>query len=257
MSFLIILASTTLVTPKPNVQKKLSLLLINMERMMGWETQVRGLLGTALRDGSVQSLATYHLASSSRCILQLCNLGQTMLLLRPLCPHYPQWDDNNRTMFYKGKIWHNAHKVLSTLHNTYSWLLPLIGPDTTGLGCGYQEYWARMRSPRAPLNHLFSSSRRLEKNCPSHSPKMGWQEWFRSIPKEKLPDSQLLITSVLSCLPNLFLRHESLSLSGFHVPFCAMSKLDHIISDLMYVIPPQFRYFKLKQDFSTLALLTL
>ena len=74
-----ILVSTILVTPKPRVQKRMSLLLINMEGMMGWEIQARESLGTVLRDGSVRSLVTYRLASNSRCIPQLCNLGQTML----------------------------------------------------------------------------------------------------------------------------------------------------------------------------------
>lgn len=65
--------------PIPGVGKKLALLLKIMEGMIRLEIQARVLLVTVLRDGSAWTLDPYCMASNSRCIPQLCNLGQTML----------------------------------------------------------------------------------------------------------------------------------------------------------------------------------
>lgn len=139
-------------------------------------------------------------------------LGKPGCLRRPQCPHHPQWDYRQwNHVLWKNK-WHNAHKVRAHCTTSVPDLLPLIGPDTTGLGGVWPPWRLNQDALRQGLTDLsFSLQGGWKRIVLVIVPKWDGRKGYRSILREKLPDSQLSISIVLF----LFIQ----SVLGTRVPF--------------------------------------
>ena len=141
-------------------------------RNVGFGDRGQGLSGEFWEVGRCELRNTTAWLPVPAAFLSCVNLGKTR------CPLSHRGMPTIEWCVLKSK-WHVVRKMLDTLCNMYSWLLPW---QPGWIGAWLLEDWDSIPSHWVPRTFLSHLQRGQEGQCPGHSPQMGWWEGYRNLP---------------------------------------------------------------------------